>query len=152
MLDQGSPNIIAQNHLWGDWAKASLPQPLSVCIFKICTGCTKCSKFLCVQPANFLARFRLKKRDGHHLSRLVVCTSWTALSQGAFQVIVSAVLLMSMASCRQEHTSSALCACQWATNRRAGPGEFQLLYGTRRAAATHVGMSSDCSKLGHVVW
>ena len=35
---QGSPNIMAPNHLWGNWAKALLLQPL--CIFKICRECT----------------------------------------------------------------------------------------------------------------
>ena len=32
MQDQSSPNILAPNHLWGNWTKADLPQPL--CIFK----------------------------------------------------------------------------------------------------------------------
>ena len=36
----------------------------------------------------------------------------------------------------------------WAANGRAGPGEFHHLYGTRRPAAIHVGMSPDCRKLG----
>ena len=31
MLDQSLPNIIAPNHLWGNWAKAPFPLPL--CIF-----------------------------------------------------------------------------------------------------------------------
>ena len=33
---------MAPNHLWGDWAKAPLLQPL--CIFKICRGCTNYSQ------------------------------------------------------------------------------------------------------------
>ena len=40
MQDQSSPNIMAPNHVWVDWVKAALPQPL--CIFKICRGCTNC--------------------------------------------------------------------------------------------------------------
>ena len=32
--------------------------------------------------------------------------------------------------------------------RPGGPGEFQHLYGTLRAAAIHAGMSPDCRKLG----
>ena len=57
---------------------------------------------------------------------------------------------MRMASCRQVHTiSSFVCtSVARAANGRAGPGEFQHLYGTLSAAATDVGMSPDCSKLG----
>ena len=36
--------------------------------------------------------------------------------------------------------------------RPGGPGEFQHLYGTLRAAAIHAGMSPDCRKLGLGVW
>ena len=40
--DQSSPNIMASNHLWGDWAKAPLPRPSCIPIFKACRGCTRC--------------------------------------------------------------------------------------------------------------
>ena len=74
MQDQSSTNIMAPNHLWGEcqWAKADLQQPLR--IFKICTGCTNC------RP-NFWPDLDIKKRDGLHLSRPVVRTSWTALTR-----------------------------------------------------------------------
>ena len=36
--------------------------------------------------------------------------------------------------------------------RRAGPGEFQRLYGMQHASAIHVGMSPDFCKLGLGVW
>ena len=48
-----------------------------------------------------------------------------------------------MASGRPEHTVSRF-VCMGCERR----GEFQYLYGTRRAAATHVGKSPDCRKLG----
>ena len=67
----------------------------------------------------------------------------SAVRLGAIQVIVSAVLLMSMASSRQVHT---IFLYAWAANGRAG--QIQQLYGTRRAVVTHVGMSPDCSMLG----
>ena len=51
-----------------------------------------------------------------------------------------------MASGRPVHTISRF-VC-WAANSLVGSGEFQHLYGTRRPAAIHVGMSPDCSKLG----
>ena len=41
-----------------------------------------------------------------------------------------------------------LCTPFSAGLRTAGRGAFQQLYGTLRAAATRVGMSPDCSKLG----
>ena len=73
----------------------------------------------------------------------------SALRLGAIRVIVSAVLLMRMASGRPVHTiSSSRFVCMGCERR----GEFQHLYGTRRAAATHVGMSPDCLKLGLGVW
>ena len=66
----------------------------------------------------------------------------SAVRLGAIPVIVSVVLrlLMSIASSRQVHT---IFLYAWAANGRAG--QFQQLYGTRRAAATHVtvGMSPD---------
>ena len=63
MQDQSSPNIMAPNHLWGEWAKADLQQPLR--IFKICTGCTCCKQI-------FWPDLDTKKQDGLHLSWLVI--------------------------------------------------------------------------------
>ena len=155
MLDQSSPSIMAQNHLWGVWAKATLPQPLTPpcqCAFsKICRGCTKCSKFLCRQPLRILARFRLKNRDGRHLSWLVVCTNWTALRRahmprsavrvGAIQVIVGVVLLMSMASCRQAHTMSRFVCMPVGCERQGRPWRVST-------PVWHAASSSDAR--GHV--
>ena len=39
--DQSSPNIMASNHLWGDWAKAPLPRPSCIPIFKGLQGLYK---------------------------------------------------------------------------------------------------------------
>ena len=98
----------------------------------------------------FRPYFDKKKGDGRHLSRLVVCKSWTALRRaqmplsavrlGALGVIVRVVLFMSlsMASCRQVHTISCFDACQWARNSREGPGEFQHLYGVQLNSRGHV--------------
>ena len=58
----------------------------------------------------------------------------------------SVVLLISIASGSLCTPFRALYA--WAENCLAGLREFQNLYGTRRTAAIHVGMLSDCSKLG----
>ena len=81
-------NIMAPNHLWGNWAKAPLQQPLG--IFKICRGCTNCSGDRCNQVLvsvsavhqNFWPDFwpDLDKQDGLHLSLQIVCTSWAALT------------------------------------------------------------------------
>ena len=109
---------------------------------------SRCNSFLAS-----LSRFRMKNWLSLYISR----ASWTALTRartprsavrlGAIGVIVSAVLLMSMASGRPVHTISRF-ICMGCERR----GEFQHLYGTRRAAATHVGMSPDCLKLGLGVW
>ena len=62
----------------------------------------------------------------------------SAVQLGAIQVIVSVVLLMSMASGRRVHAiSCSVCF-----------GKFQHLYNTRNASEIHVGMSPDCCKLG----
>ena len=76
----------------------------------------------------------------------------SAVQLGVIGVTFSVERLMSMFSCRQVHTILLFDACQWAANGRVGPGEFQHLYGAWRAAATHKGMSPDCSKLGLGVW
>ena len=69
----------------------------------------------------------------------------SAVRLGAIRVIVIAVLLMSMASGRAVQTISRF-VCMGCQRQ----GEFQHpgLYGTRYAAAIHVGMSPDCCKLG----
>ena len=56
---------------------------------------------------------------------------------------MSAVLFMSMASGRPVHTISRF-VCMGCERQ----GEFRRLYGSRRAATTHVGMSPDCRALG----
>ena len=60
---------------------------------------------------------------------------------------MSAVLFMSMASGRPVHTISSF-VCM----RCERQGEFRLLYCSRGAATTHVGMSPDCRALGLGVW
>ena len=67
----------------------------------------------------------------------------SAVRLGAIRVVVSAVLVMSMASGRPVHTISRF-VCMGCERQ----GEFRRLYGSRRAATTHVGMSPDCRALG----
>ena len=71
----------------------------------------------------------------------------SAVRLGAIRVVVSAVLFMSMASGRPVHTISRF-VCMGCERQ----GEFRRLYGSRRAATTHVGMSPDCRALGLGVW
>ena len=56
---------------------------------------------------------------------------------------MSAVLVMSMASGRPVHTISRF-VCIGCERQ----GEFRLLYSSRRATTTHVGMSPVCRALG----
>ena len=67
----------------------------------------------------------------------------SAVRLGAIRVIVSAVLFMSMASGRPVHTISRF-VCMGCERQ----GELRSLYGSLRAATTHVGMSPDCRALG----
>ena len=67
----------------------------------------------------------------------------SAVRLGAIRVVVSAVLFMSMASGRQVHTISRF-VCMGCERQ----GEFRRLYGSRKAATIHVGMSPDCRALG----
>ena len=67
----------------------------------------------------------------------------SAVRLGAIRVIVSAVLFMSMASGRPVHTISRF-VCMGCERQ----GEFRRLYGSRKAATIHVGMSPDCRALG----
>ena len=71
----------------------------------------------------------------------------SAVLLGAIRVVVSAVLFMRMASGRPVHTISRF-VCMGCERQ----GEFRRLYGSRRAATTHVGMSPDCRALGLGVW
>ena len=71
----------------------------------------------------------------------------SAVRLGAIRVLVSAVLLMSMASGRPVHTISRF-VCTGCERQ----GEFRRLYGSLRAATTHVGMSPHCRALGLSVW
>ena len=67
----------------------------------------------------------------------------SAVRLGAIRVVVSAVLLMSMASGRPVHTISRF-VCMGCERQ----GEFRHLYCLRRAAAIHVGKSPQCRALG----
>ena len=67
----------------------------------------------------------------------------SAVRLGAIRVVVSAVLVMSMASGRPVHTISRF-VCMGCERQ----GEFRRLYGSRRAATIHVGMSAPCRALG----
>ena len=67
----------------------------------------------------------------------------SAVRLGAIRVLVSAVFLMSMASSRPVHTISRF-VCMGCERQ----GEFRRLYGSRRAATIHVGMSPVCRALG----
>ena len=67
----------------------------------------------------------------------------SAVRLGAIRVVVSAVLLMSMASGRPVHTISRF-VCMGCERQ----GEFRRLYGSRQAATTHVGKSPHCRALG----
>ena len=67
----------------------------------------------------------------------------SAVRLGAIRVVVSAVLVMSMASGRPVHTISRF-VCMGCERQ----GEFRHLYGLRRATTTHVGMSPVCRALG----
>jgi len=67
----------------------------------------------------------------------------SAVRLGAIRVLVSAVLLISMASGRPVHTISRF-VCMGCERQ----GEFLRLYGSRRAAFTHVGKSPQCRALG----
>ena len=66
-----------------------------------------------------------------------------AVRLGAIRVLLSAVLFMSMASGRLVHTISRF-VCMGCERQ----GEFRRLYGLRRAAIIHVGMSASCRALG----
>ena len=63
----------------------------------------------------------------------------SAVLHGAIRVLVSAAFFMSMASSRPVHTISRF-VCMGCKRQ----GEFRRLYGSLRAATTHVGMSPDC--------
>ena len=67
----------------------------------------------------------------------------SAVRLGAIRVIVSAVLVMSMASGRPVCTISRF-VCMGCKQQ----GEFRSLYGSQRAATIHVGMSAPCRALG----
>ena len=67
----------------------------------------------------------------------------SAVRLGAIRVVVSAVLVMRMASGRPVHTISRF-VCMGCERQ----GEFRRLYGSRKAATIHVGMSPDCRALG----
>ena len=67
----------------------------------------------------------------------------SAVRLGAIRVVVSAVLVMSMASGRPVHTISRF-VCMGCERQ----GEFRRLYGSLRATTTHVGMSPVCRALG----
>ena len=67
----------------------------------------------------------------------------SAVRLGAIRVVVSAVLVMSMASSRPVHTISRF-VCMGCERQ----GEFRRLYGSRRAATIYVGMSPVCRALG----
>ena len=67
----------------------------------------------------------------------------SAVRLGAIRVVVSAVLFMSMGSGRPVHTISRF-VCMGCERQ----GEFRRLYGSRKAATIHVGMSPDCPALG----
>ena len=80
--------------------------------------------------------FKLDSTDTGHMPR-------SAVRLGAIRVLVSAVLLMSMASGRPVHTISRF-ICMGCERQ----GEFRHLYGSRRAAAIHLGKSRQCRALG----
>ena len=94
---------------------------------KIIWRCTKCRGG---RSNQVLFSVSAAQQDGLNLSWQVVCTSWAALTRahmprsavrlGAIQVIVSVVLLMSMASGRKVHTISRFVLYAWAVNDRAG--------------------------------
>jgi len=67
----------------------------------------------------------------------------SAVLLGAIRVVVSAVLVMSMASGRPVHTISRF-VCMGCERQ----GEFRHLYCSLRAATIHVGMSPVCRALG----
>ena len=67
----------------------------------------------------------------------------SAVRLGAIRVLVGAVFLIGMASCRPVHTISRF-VCMGCERQ----GEFRRLYGSLRAATTHVGMSPVCRALG----
>ena len=69
----------------------------------------------------------------------------SAVRLGAIRVLVSAVFFMSMASGRPVHTIQVSRFVCMGCERQ---GKFRRLYGSRRAATTHVGMSPDCRALG----
>jgi len=89
--------------------------------------------------APFKSRRRMFKLDSTDTGRM----PRSAVRLGAIRVVVSAVLLMSMASGRPVHTISRF-VCMGCERQ----GEFRHLYGSRRAAAIHVGKSPQCRALG----
>ena len=115
---------------------------------KPCRECTSCRNQVLISvsatPQNFLPQPDLDKKTGWAPFKSACrCTSWTALTRahmprtavrlGAIRVIVSVVLLISMASAGLCTPFRALYA--WAANggaaawpAGAGPGEFQHLY------------------------
>ena len=90
-----------------------------------------------------MAPFKLSARRDKLDSTCTGRMPGSAVRLGAIRVVVSAVLVMSMASGRPLHTISRF-VCMGCERR----GEFRRLYGLRRAATTHVGMSPDCRALG----
>ena len=90
-----------------------------------------------------MAPFKLSARRDKLDSTCTGRMPGSAVRLGAIRVLVSGVLLMSMASSRPVHTISRfVCiACE-------RQGEFRRLYGSRQAATTHVGKSPHCRALG----
>ena len=84
LLDQSSPNIMASNHLWGDWAKAPLPRRRGHRYSNDCRGCTRCRYQVLISvsaaPQNFWPD-RDKKTEWALFKSAGRCTSWTALTR-----------------------------------------------------------------------
>ena len=116
-------------------------------LIKACRGCTICRYQVLISvsaaPPNFWPDW-IKKNEWALFKSAGRCTSWTALTRahqarsavrlGAIRVIVSVVLLISMASGRPVHTISRF-VCM-GCERPGGPGEFQHLYQWRAAPSS----------------